>query len=188
MLFVPILVILLLAASGTPGPVQAMWQTLLPAGHRVPLTNANPDIPFLVNTWGEEKDEFVADRRDLGSDPRYTGNFKPASLGGPHYLGKSGFSQPVGLSDADLKKWGNSLEVYTLFDSVPELVDYVFALDVFETVTPFSDRSIHDRRVRMLAEKLAGATPYELLSNEDQRMFLPWHDMDDDGAIVVDKG
>ena len=182
MLFVPILVILLLAASGTPVPVQANVADPFACWASGPLTNANPDIPFLVNTWGEEKDEFVADRRDLGSDPRYTGNFKPASLGGPHYLGKSGFSQPVGLSDADLKKWGNSLEVYTLFDSVPELVDYVFALDVFETVTPFSDRSIHDRRVRMLAEKLAGATPYELLSNEDQRMFLPWQDEDDDKA------
>ena len=37
-----------------------------------------------------------------------------------------------GLSVAEQIEFTESLEVYTLFDSVPELVDYAFALDVFD--------------------------------------------------------
>ena len=37
-----------------------------------------------------------------------------------------------GLSEAEKLELTESLKVYTLFDSVPELVDYVFALDVFD--------------------------------------------------------
>ena len=176
LLFVPILVILLLAASGTPGPVQAKSSDAFACW----VSGRLSEVVF-HDSWGED-DEFVVDRRDLGSDPRYTGGFYPDSLGGPHHRRNSGFSEPEGfddLSEAKQVEWGNSLDVYTLFDSVPELVDYVFALDVFESVPDFNDRSIYDRRVRMLATKLAGATPpYILLSDEDQRMFLPWVDKD----------
>ena len=70
---------------------------------------------------------------------------------------------------------GKSLQVYTLFDSVPELVDYVFALDVFYTsFSPYPDRDIFDRRVRMLAAEIAGRAAYVFGPTEDHRMLLPW--------------
>ena len=55
----------------------------------------------------------------------------PKFLEGFHEVSDSGFSVPAGLSEAEVREWTESLQVYTLFDSVPELVDYVFALDVF---------------------------------------------------------
>ena len=155
LLFVPILVILLLAASGTPGPVQAREQDdQFACWASGPLSNS-----WDGDEWGDTTDEFVADWRDLRSDSRYTVDMNPEDLEGPHYLGESGFSQPVDLSDADLLKWSKDLEVYTLFNSLPELVDYVFALDVFDRFSDFEDRSIYDRRVRLFATKLGVALP-----------------------------
>ena len=60
---------------------------------------------------------------------------RPELLEDPHNREKSGLftaERLEGLSEAEKLELTESLKVYTLFDSVPELVDYVFALDVFD--------------------------------------------------------
>ena len=122
-----------------------------------------------VNSWGDE-DEFVIDRRDLGHDARFEAEVNPDYLDG---------HDPIPDHES---------QVYTLFDSLSELVEYGFALDVADYSSDSRrDRSIYDRRVRLLAlELLAGQTPplgndyypaSGLADGEDSRMLLPWEDL-----------
>ena len=126
-------------------------KTILPAGPRVPFLLVIGTLHVDTNQWGDKDEEFVVDQRDLGDVARFNMKLRPKYLGGEHKWNKSQLTEPDGLSEAESDEWEDSLKVYTLFDSVPELVDYVFALDVFYAGSGFQDRSIHDRRVRMLA-------------------------------------
>ena len=172
LLFVPILVALLVVAQGTPGQVQAQWTP----GEREAWGYSNHfacwtsgPISKGAHDWGEDFDEFVIDRDDLGDDARFNTKLNTDLLEGVHDMDKSGIT-PVDLEEAE------SLDVYTLFDSVPELVDYAFALDVFDN-TAYLDREIFDRRVRLLADQFQvdGAVEYKFGEGEDHRMLLPWH-------------
>ena len=174
LLFVPILVVLLLAARGAPEQVQAGNDDLFACWASGPLSGSDNDSLWTAKDLGDSDDEFVIDQRDLGDAARFNIKLNPKFLGGDHKKSDSGLSVPEGLSEAEAREWAESLEVYTLFDSVPELVDYVFALDVFESVSPFSDYSIYDRRVRMLAAEIAGRDAYVPGPTEDHRMLLPW--------------
>ena len=180
LLFVPILMILLLVANGAPGQIQAQQQRdYFACWTSGPVSLG--EIPLAPDTYkwgdhpGDEHDEFVVDQRDLGDAARFTMKLYPDYLEGVHKWDESGLTEPDGLSKAESDEWEDSLKVYTLFDSVPELVDYVFALDVFyDGSSPFPDRDIYDRRVRLLATKIAGHTAYVFGENEDHRMLLPW--------------
>ena len=128
MLFVPILMILLLVAHGAPGQIQAGEKDHFACWASGPLSKGD-------HKWGEKKDEFVIDQRDLGDVARFNMKLRPELLEDPHNREKSGLftaERLEGLSVAEQIEFTESLEVYTLFDSVPELVDYAFALDVFD--------------------------------------------------------
>ena len=170
LLFVPILMILLLVASGTPGQIQAREKDHFACWTSGPLSKGD-------HKWGNDYDEFVVDQRDLGDVARFNMKLYPELLGGVHYQNQSKLLEGDAydkLSETEQDELAESLKVYTLFDSVPELVDYVFALDVFYTGnSPYSGRDIHDRRVQMLAAAIADLD-YTPASAEDQRMLLPW--------------
>ena len=128
LLFVPILMILLLVAHGAPGQIQAGEKDHFACWASGPLSKGD-------HKWGEKKDEFVIDQRDLGDGARFNMKLRPELLEDPHNREKSGLftaERLEGLSVAEQIEFTESLEVYTLFDSVPELVDYAFALDVFD--------------------------------------------------------
>ena len=128
MLFVPILMILLLVAHGAPGQIQAGEKDHFACWASGPLSKGD-------HKWGEKKDEFVIDQRDLGDGARFNMKLRPELLEDPHNREKSGLftaERLEGFSEAEQIELTESLEVYTLFDSVPELVDYAFALDVFD--------------------------------------------------------
>ena len=168
--------ILLLVAHGAPGQIQAQQQrdhyACWTSG---PLSFGDRDLALDTNKWGEKDDEFVVDQRDLGDVARFNMKLYPEYLEGVHKWDESELTEPDGLSKAESDEWEDSLKVYTLFDSVPELVDYVFALDVFHTGgSHYSDRTIYDRRVRMLATAIAGYAEYSPTPSEDHRMLLPW--------------
>ena len=178
LLFVPILMILLLVSSGDV--VKAQLLPLLPLippiinirGDVVmdnfacwtsgPLSQGDRRFRSDTNQWGEEEDEFVVDQRDLGDVARFNMKVYPEYLEGVHRWGESKLLKGDAydkLSETEKDELAESLAVYTLFDSVPELVDYVFALDVFydEHCLLLHDRNIYDRRVKMLADgKLQG--------------------------------
>ena len=178
MLFVPILMILLLVASGTPGQIQAREKDHFACWTSGPISVGARDLFPDTYKWGEDDDEFVVDQRDLGDVARFNMKLHPELLGGVHKASASQLLEGEDydkLSEAEKDELKESLKVYTLFDSVPELVDYVFALDVFYTGgDPYSDRNIYDRRVRMLATEIAGYADYSPTPSEDHRMLLPW--------------
>ena len=178
LLFVPILMILLLVAHGAPGQIQAGEKDHFACWISGPLSKGKRDLAPDTNLWGDKKDEFVVDQRDLEDVARFTMKLYPDLLKGDHKAKASKLLEGDaydGLSKADKLELTESLEVYTLFDSVPELVDYAFSLDVFYSGSaPLPDRDIYDRRVRMLAEKIAGHDAHVFGPNEDQRMLLPW--------------
>ena len=73
--------------------------------------------------------------------------------------------------------------VYTLFGSIPEMVEYAFALDVYGPISG-GDKSIWDRRVQRLGLMLGGIGVNEYpiqpgnfgaYPNEDRRYLLPWN-------------
>ena len=185
-LFVPILVILLLAARGAPG--QVVQASFLVFDNHFACWVSGP-ISRDDHNWGDDKDEFVLDRRDLGEDARFNMKLNPELLRverpgkrvteadkNVHSLAASELLTGAAyeaLSEAEKTDLADSLSVYTLFDSVPELVDYAFALDVFDAGVTYPDRDIYDRRVRLLAKELAGVD-YTLDPKEDHRMLLPW--------------
>ena len=178
LLFVPILIILLLVSSGDV--VKAQVPPFLPL--IPPIVNIRGDVvmdnfacwtsgPLSqgdrifrsdTNQWGEKEDEFVVDQRDLGDVARFNMKVYPEYLEDVHRWDKSQLLKGDvydNLSETEKDERAESLAVYTLFDSVPELVDYVFALDVFydEHCLLLHDRNIYDRRVKMLAtSKLQG--------------------------------
>ena len=120
--------ILLLVAHGAPGQIQAGEKDHFACWASGPLSKGD-------HKWGEKKDEFVIDQRDLGDVARFNMKLRPELLEDPHNREKSGLftaERLEGLSVAEQIEFTESLEVYTLFDSVPELVDYAFALDVFD--------------------------------------------------------
>ena len=186
LLFVPILMILLLVSSG--GLVDAQQEPQGPARDiqgvvmddfacwtSGPVSRGDRRLRSDTNLWGEKEDEFVVDQRDLGDVARFTMKVYPEYLEGLHHWDKSKLLEGDDydkLSEIEKDELAESLAVHTLFDSVPELVDYVFALDVFYTGMR-SDRNIYDRRVSMLAAQMAGFD-YEPAPFEDHRMLLPW--------------
>ena len=135
LLFVPILVILLLAARGAPEQVQAGEDDLFACWASGPLSEGSRRLITDTYNWGEKDDEFVIDQRDLGDAARFNMKLRPELLEDPHNREKSGLftaERLEGLSVAEQIEFTDSLDVYTLFDSVPELVDYAFALNVFD--------------------------------------------------------
>ena len=175
LLLVPILVALLLVVGGGPSGLHAQedeeastwifndfacW-TSGPISS--PAAQASlADWDFQPALWGKDDDDFVADRRDLGDDARFTSGVGAQALGGDHQLVDDNPGVPV----------------YTLFHTFPELVEYSFALDVFDDSNT-SDRKILDRRVRILANKFGLSDKYPIGEgdwgpDEDRRMLLPW--------------
>ena len=127
----------------------------------------DPDLSLPPN-WGNEGDEFVADLRDLGNDVLLLMELKAEYLEG---------HDPSPDSDEE--------KVYTLFDSMSELVDYTFAFD-FSTEYFFNNDHVTDDRrfMRMAAEfgqdieypiDTAAWSSYPL---EDRRFLLPWDSKD----------
>ena len=128
LLFFPLLFVLLLVGQGAPGLVQAQemdlsdfacWAT---GGFPGSGDLNDPDLSRDPN-WGDEGDrddevdEFVVDLRDLGNDVLLLTELKAEYL-------KGHVPTEIGLvADPDEEK------VYTLFDSMPELVDYTFGID-----------------------------------------------------------
>ena len=187
LLFFPLLFVLLLVGQGAPGLVQAQEMDLSDfacwATGDLPVGNFNdPDLSNEPNWGGKDADgndlnEFVVDLRDLGNDVLLLTELKAEYLVGhdPTKIGS--------VVDPDEE------EVYTLFDSMPELVDYTFGLDFS---TEFSslrfDREIYDRRVkRLMVEFAAGllsdfddfsASTLNKYPDEDRRFLLPWKTLD----------
>ena len=162
MLFVPILMILLLVAHGAPGQIQAGEKDHFACWASGPLSKGD-------HKWGEKKDEFVIDQRDLGDVARFNMKLRPELLEDPHNREKSGLftaERLEGLSVAEQIEFTESLEVYTLFDSVPELVDYAFALDVF-------DAALCPRELDPLERDYLRLNPLENPLRVDLRPFPP---------------
>ena len=179
LLLVPILVALLLVVGGGPSGLHAQedeeastwifndfacWASG-PISSPADLANVSLidwDWDKEPALWGVKDDDFVADRRDLGDDARFTSVVGAQALGGDHQLVDDNPGVPV----------------YTLFHTFPELVEYSFALDVFDSEDP-SDKDIFDRRVRILANKFGLSDKYPIGEgdwgpDEDRRMLLPW--------------
>ena len=94
---------------------------------------------------------------------------RPELLEDPHNREKSGLftaERLEGLSEAEKLELTESLKVYTLFDSVPELVDYVFALDVF-------DAELCRRELDPLERDYLRLNPLENHLRVDLRLFPP---------------
>ena len=163
MLFVPILMILLLVAHGAPGQIQAGEKDHFACWASGPLSKGD-------HKWGEKKDEFVIDQRDLGDVARFNMKLRPELLEDPHNREKSGLftaERLEGLSVAEQIEFTESLEVYTLFASVPELVDYAFALDVF-------DAALCPRELDPLERDYLRLNPLKNPLRVDLRLFPPW--------------
>ena len=174
---VSFLVVLLLLVAGSPSLVDAQERVnvVQPFGCWVSGPIDSPakmveidvqiagvdfgDIEFAPSIWGDDLDEFVVDRRDLGDDARFYSGVVTDGLGGDHEW--AGNNSPGG-------------PVYTLFDDMPELVEYTFALDVFNPV----GRNIYDRRVKRLVGEMGIPLPeedrYVVKDEEEQRVLLPW--------------
>ena len=162
LLFVPILMILLLVAHGAPGQIQAGEKDHFACWASGPLSKGD-------HKWGEKKDEFVIDQRDLGDVARFNMKLRPELLEDPHNREKSGLftaERLEGLSVAEQIEFTESLEVYTLFDSVPEVVDYAFALDVF-------DAALCPRELDPLERDYLRLNPLENHLRVDLRPFPP---------------
>ena len=180
LLFVLLLFVLFSVGQGAPGLVQAQgmelsdfacWATgdfpdSVPGSVQEVVLD-DPDLSLPPN-WGNEGDEFVADLRDLGNDVLLLMELKAEYLEG---------HDPSPDSDEE--------KVYTLFDSMSELVDYTFAFD-FSTEYFFNNDHVTDDRrfMRMAAEfgqdieypiDTAAWSSYPL---EDRRFLLPWDSKD----------
>ena len=183
LLLVPILVALLLVVGGGPSQLHAedpeastwifndfaCWASgpiSSPAAQaNVSLIDWDWDVEPAL--WGEKDDDFVADRRDLGDDARFTSGV--------------GFEE---LEGHKLEAGKPGVPVYTLFHTFPELVEYSFALDVFDSES-HGDKDIYDRRVRRLANEFGLSSTYPTAAKrdwgkgEDRRMLLPWEDQEE---------
>ena len=169
--------VLLVSRQGPPGPVWAAeddfrdfacWASGdFPDGGDL----GDPDSS-LKPYWGKDADEFAVDERDLRGDVRLDLDLKADYLGDPH----DPQAALPGYPDRPMEK-----DVYTLFGSIPELVEYAFALDVYGSGSG-GDRSIWDRRVQRLGLILGGVTDYPIepgnfgtYPDEDRRYLLPWN-------------
>ena len=204
LLMLPILALLVVGGQSTPSKAEAFGPFAMLgfawAASNVPIPGTGGDRPDTfscwvtgplagqeddswtaeyVDSWGDKRDEFVVDRDDLGDDARFASEVNPKYLKDSHP--SSGEHEP---------------RVYTLFDSLPELVEYGFALDVIDDSFFGSDRGTFDRRVKLLALKLLSERdPPAVIypdaaedSGEDSRMLLPWDDLDqylDRRAVAV---
>ena len=167
LLFFLLFFVLFSVGQGTPGLVQAQatdlsdfacWATGdFPGG-----VSSDPDLSLKPN-WGNSDDEFVVDLRDLGNDALLLMELKADYLGAPYV--------PTRDSEED---------VYTLFDSMSEMVDYTFALN-FSYGN--SDAYIIDGRVQRLMDAFGSGSysfgPHALSAREDRRFLLPWNTSDE---------
>ena len=141
-----VLFLLFLVGQGAPGLVQAQGMDLsdfacwatgnLPRG-----TSSDPDLSGEPN-WGNADDEFVVDLRDLGNDVLLLMELKAEYL--------AGHNSP----DSDDEE-----KVYTLFDSMSEIVDYTFALNLSSARSNL-DIHIMDRRVQEAGGLSSANGPY----------------------------
>ena len=69
--------ILLLVAHGAPGQIQAGEKDHFACWASGPLSKGD-------HKWGEKKDEFVIDQRDLGDGARFNMKLRPELLEDPH--------------------------------------------------------------------------------------------------------
>ena len=123
------------------------------------------DIEFALSIWGDDLDEFVVDRRDLGDDARFYSGVVAEELEG---------EEVGGVHEHKWVDGDPGFPVYTLFDDMPELVEYTFALDVFSS----GDQSIFDRRVKRLMGEFEVGTSYSPATGEEKRVLLPWQGAD----------
>ena len=141
---------------------------------------------FRVDSHGQvvsNDDEFVVDERDLRGDVRLDLDLKADYLEGDHKPDPNvvpGTTPDRSLADSDDTFNYRPMEqpVYTLFGSIPELVEYAFALDVLGTG---ADTNIRDRRVKRLGVEFGTVTNYPigpvdwgLYPDEDRRLLLSW--------------
>ena len=192
-----LVIVLLVAGQGPPGLVQAAevdfrdfacW-----ASGSFPTDDYDDSNVSLEPEWGKDADEFAVDERDLRGDVRLDMDLKADYLGSPHDPPIDSAREPDvvpgttpdrSLADSDSSLVYRPMEqpVYTLFNSIPEMVEYAFALDVFVG----GDRSILDRRVKRLglalnafsaAEYPIGDGTWQSYVDEDRRYLLPWADI-----------
>ena len=160
-----------------PGRSRRGRKTILPAGPRGPFLWVRGTLHWILTNGGIKDDEFVVDQRDLGDVARFTMKLYPEYLEGVHKWDKSKLLEGDDydkLSEAEKDELKDSLKVYTLFDSVPELVDYVFALDVFYTGgSPFQTGISTTGGSGCWLRKIAGYC-VRITPSEDHRMLLPW--------------
>ncbi len=198
LLSLSLVVVLLAVGHGPPGPVWAAEDDFRDfacwASGDFPdsgdLGDSESSLkPYWGKDFGEDfraadgaqvevnDDEFAVDEMDLRGDVRLDLDLKTDYLGGDHA------PKPAlpGYPDRPMEK-----EVYTLFGSIPELVEYAFALDVSGSVG--GDMSILDRRVKRLGLVLGGvaASEYPIepgnfgtYPDEDRRYLLPWKTEDE---------
>ena len=97
LLFVPILMVLLLVASGTPGQIQAREKDHFACWTSGPLSLGEIDLAPDTTQWGDhrgnEHDEFVVDKRDLGDVARFNMKLYPDYLKGDHEWDKIWFDR-----------------------------------------------------------------------------------------------
>ena len=175
------LVVVLLAVG--QGPTGLVWAAeddfrdfACWASGDFPTHDHNDSNVSLKPYWGDDADEFAVDERDLRGDVRLDMDLKTDYLGGDH----APKAALPGYPDRPMEQ-----PVYTLFGSIPELVEYAFALDVSSSASG-GDRSIPDRRVKRLGLTLGGVSDYPILPgnwatypNEDRRYLLPWKTRDE---------
>ena len=190
-----LVVVLLAVGQGPPGLVQAQevdfrdfacW-----ASGSLPTDDHDGPNVSIEPNWGKDADEFAVDERDLLGDVRLDMDLKTDYLKSPHNPpvddDKVAVVVPGTTPDRSLADSDNSLTyrpmeqpVYTLFGSIPEMVEYAFALDVLGTG---EDTNLLDRRVRRLGVELGvssytiGPRDWGLYPDEDRRYLLPWKDI-----------
>ena len=193
-----LVIVLLAAGHGPPGLVQAQevdfrdfacW-----ASGSFPTDDHDGSSVSIEPNWGKDADEFAVDERDLRGDVRLDMDLKTDYLKDPHNppIVSVGVPDVVpdttpdrSLADSDPLLVYRPMEqpVYTLFGSIPEMVEYAFALDVYGPISG-GDRSILDRRVKRLGLILGGVEVndypiqpgnFGTYPNEDRRLLLPWN-------------
>ena len=191
LLSLSLVIVLLAVGHGPPGLVQAAevdfrdfacW-----ASGSFPTDDYDGSNVSIEPKWGKDADEFVVDERDLQGDVRLDMDLKTDYLEDPHDPPTDavpGTTPDRSLVDGSTFYRPMEQPVYTLFGSIPEMVEYAFALDAFVG----GDRSILDRRVKRLgrtldafldAEYPIGDGAWQSYVDEDRRYLLPWADMDE---------
>ena len=118
----------------------------------------------------DEDDEFAVDPSDLGNNALLSEVIAVDDLKGYH--------APT-VDNLGTTLIENPRSYYSLFDSLPELVEYAFALDVLGTG---ADTDIEDKRVKLLMRELTGSDTYNFQGVQDHRVLLPWQGDESDPA------